>query len=239
MIWCREDAINASCWRTWFISWFLKSVLLSDNMYLGQCEMEGTDLWMWILWCLLMCLVLGKPQAILWGDQWWWRICLFLKWKSHILWLSLWLFYQMVIPVSLSFAMVRLNLGFSLQHSVQLAVYFLISLFMPFQSIDVLWCFMFSEYVQVAPWWPSLSYASMSTVYFYDFGMTRAKNFWFEFLTCLYSNPLLCRKRSTSILCFSILIDAWRCICSSACNLSLVSSFGVASDVSVTLGISV
>ena len=79
------------------------------------------------------------------------------------------------------------------------------------------------------------------------FCITRAKNFWFGLVTCLYSNPLLCRKRSTS--CFNAFPFARHleahlqkgsvlCICSSACNLSLVSSFVMASGVSVTLGIS-
>ena len=89
-----------------------------------------------------------------------------------------------------------------------------------------------------------MSCASTSTVYFYAFGVTRAKNFWFESMTFLYSNPLMCRKRSAPFLVLFYLIDAWRCtcrifcICSRACNLSLVSSFGVASFVSVTLVIS-
>ena len=84
-------------------------------------------------------------------------------------------------------------------------------------------------------------------MYFYDFGMTRAKNFWFECVTCLYSNPLKCRKRSAS--CFGAFpFDrhlemhlqnvSVLCICSSACNLSLVSSFGMKSGVSMILVIS-
>ena len=98
--------------------------------------------------------------------------------------------------------------------------------------------------VQVAPWWPSLSCASMSTVYFYDFGMTRAKNVWFKSVICLYSNPLMCRQRSAS--CFNAFLfdrhldmcldnGSHLCICSRVCNLFLVSSLGVASGVSVTL----
>ena len=78
-------------------------------------------------------------------------------------------------------------------------------------------------------------------------GMTRAKNFWFESVTHLYSNALMCKKRSAS--CFGdFLFDRHLemhlqkgpvcCISSSACNLSLVSSFGVASGMSVTLEIS-
>ena len=70
------------------------------------------------------------------------------------------------------------------------------SLFMPFQK----YCHLMRQYVLVAPWWPYLSCASMSTVYFQTFGMTRVKNFWFESVACLYSNPLMWRKRSAS--CF-------------------------------------
>ena len=103
------------------------------------------------------------------------------------------------------------------------------------------------QYVQVAAWWPSLSCASTSTMYFHAFGRVRAKNFWFESMTCLCSNPVICRKRSAS--CFGALsfdrcleMHLWNgsdlCICSKACNLSPVSSFGMASSVSVTLVIS-
>ena len=67
------------------------------------------------------------------------------------------------------------------------------------------------QYVWAAPWWPSLLCASMSTLYFHAFCMTRAKNFTFESVTCLYSNPLMCRKRSASCLVFFHLIDTWRC----------------------------
>ena len=100
------------------------------------------------------------------------------------------------------------------------------------------------QYVWVAPWWPSLSCTSMITVYLHYFGMTRAKILWLESMTCLYSNPLLCRKRSTS--CFSTFpfdscLEMWLqngsflCICSSACNLSSVSGFGMVSGVSMIL----
>ena len=89
-------------------------------------------------------------------------------------------------------------------------------------------------YVLVAPWWPSLSCASLSAVYFQNFGMTRAKNFWFESMTCLYSNPLMCRKRSVS--CFGafplhrhleicLQNGSILCICSRACSPSSVSEF--------------
>ena len=93
-------------------------------------------------------------------------------------------------------------------------------------------------------WLPSLSCASTSTVCFHDFGMTRARNFWFESVTCLYSNPLMCKKTSASCLS-AILFDrclqmclqngSVLCICSRACNLSSVSSSGMTSGVSVTL----
>ena len=66
-------------------------------------------------------------------------------------------------------------------------------------------------------------------------------------MTCLYSNPLMCRKRSA--LCFgSLPFDRHLemhlqnglvlCICSSACNLSVVSGFGNVSGVSGTVVIS-
>ena len=77
--------------------------------------------------------------------------------------------------------------------------------------------------------------------------MSRTKDFWFESVTCLYSNPLTGRKRSAS--CFGafpfyrhlkmhLQKGSVLCICSSACNVSLISSFGMASGVPVTLGIS-
>ena len=92
-----------------------------------------------------------------------------------------------------------------------------------------------------------LSCASVSTVYFHALGMTRAKNFWFESVTCLQSNPLMCRKRSASCLgvflfdrCLKMHLPKRSvfCIYRSACNLTSVSSFGMASGVSVTLVIS-
>ena len=72
--------------------------------------------------------------------------------------------------------------------------------------------------------------------------MTRAKNFWFEYVTCLHSNPYMCKKRSASCFgafpfdrCLEMHLQKGSvfCICSSACNLSLVSGFGAASGVAV------
>ena len=103
------------------------------------------------------------------------------------------------------------------------------------------------QYVWVVPWWPSLSGACISTVYFYTFGNDKNQELWFESMTFLYSNPLMCRKRSA--LCFGafpfdrhlemhLQNGSVFCICSRAYDLSLVSSFGMASGVSVTLVIS-
>ena len=86
-----------------------------------------------------------------------------------------------------------------------------------------------------------------NTVYFHALVITRAKNLWCESVTCLYSNPFTCRKRSASCLgalpfdrCLEMCLQKGSvlCICISACNLSLVSSFGMASGVSVTFIIS-
>ena len=84
----------------------------------------------------------------------------------------------------------------------------------------------------------------MSTVYFQDFGMTRAKNFWFESVTCLYSNPLTCRKKLASFFGFDRHLE--KCLqnrsilytCSRACSLSSGSGFGIASAASLTVIIS-
>ena len=65
-------------------------------------------------------------------------------------------------------------------------------------------------------------------------------------MTCLYMNPLICRKRSAS--CFgAFLFDTCLemhlqngsvlCICSRACNQPAVSGFGMVSGVSVTSGV--
>ena len=92
------------------------------------------------------------------------------------------------------------TLDFSLQHSVQLAIYFQMSLFILFQY----YCHFMRQYVQVIPWSPSLSCASTNIVYFQAFGMMSAINFWFTSMTCLYSSPLMCMKRSAS--CFGVLL---------------------------------
>ena len=86
------------------------------------------------------------------------------------------------------------------------------------------------------------SCASMNTVYFQVFGMTRAKNFWFESVTCLYSNSLMRRKRSASCcgafpfdrhLEIHLQNESILCICSRACSLSSVSGFDVVAGVSL------
>ena len=68
-----------------------------------------------------------------------------------------------------------------------------------------------------------------------------------KLLTCLYSNSLMYRKRSASsfgVLLFDKCLEihlqnrSVLCICSRVCSLSLVSGFGVASGVSVTVVIS-
>ena len=87
----------------------------------------------------------------------------------------------------------------------------------------------------------------MSIVYFHALGMTGAKNVWSKSMTYLYSNPLMWRKKTGSCFgafpfyrCLEMYLqnESVLCICSSACNLSLVSSFGMAFGVSVTLVIS-
>ena len=87
----------------------------------------------------------------------------------------------------------------------------------------------------------------MSTVYFHDFGYDKNQEFWFESMTYLYSNPLLCRKRSTSCFgafpfdrCLEMHLQngSVLCIWISACNLSLVRSFDMASGVPMILVIS-
>ena len=87
----------------------------------------------------------------------------------------------------------------------------------------------------------------MSTVYFHALSVIRAKNIWFESITCLYSNPFTYRKRSASCLGafpfeshleMPLQKGSVLCTSSSTCNLSSVSSFGVASGVSVILMIS-
>ena len=89
------------------------------------------------------------------------------------------------------------------------------------------------QHIWVAPWWQGLSCASMSAVYFWLL-------VWFESISCLYSNPLMCIKRSAS--CFGAFPferclenGSILCICSRACSLSSVSGFGVAPGVSVTV----
>ena len=87
----------------------------------------------------------------------------------------------------------------------------------------------------------------MSTVYFQAFGITRTRNFWFESMRGLYSNPLMCRKISASYFgafpfdrCLETCLQngSVLCICSRACNLFSVSGFGMASGMSVTAVIS-
>ena len=79
-------------------------------------------------------------------------------------------------------------------------------------------------------------------MYFHALGMARAKNFWFESVTCLYSNHLMWRKRQASYLKafpfdrhFEMCLQEGSvlCLCSIVCNLSSVSSFGMVSGVSV------
>ena len=74
----------------------------------------------------------------------------------------------------------------------------------------------------------------------------RAKNFWFESVTCLWSNPFTCKKRLAlcmgtfwfdSHLEMHLQNGSVLCIFSSACNLFMVSSFGVVLGVPVTSGV--
>ena len=102
------------------------------------------------------------------------------------------------------------------------------------------------QYVCVFPWCPSLLWASTSTVYFQDLGMTRARNFCLKSVTCLYNNPLTWVKRS--VLCSG----AWPfdkhfdmhlqngsvfCIWSRASNLSPVRVLGIGIVSGATFGV--
>ena len=92
------------------------------------------------------------------------------------------------------------------------------------------------QYVWEFPWWPSLSWASTSTVYFQDLGITKVRNFLPASVMCLYRRPLTGVKVSTSwwgALPFSNLLEmclqngSVLCIWSKASRQSAVSGFGV------------
>ena len=92
------------------------------------------------------------------------------------------------------------------------------------------------QYVCELPWWPSLSWAFTNTVYFQDFGMTKARNFLPVSVTCLYNSTLTWVKGSNSwwgALPFRNLLEihlqngSALCICSKASKQSAVSGFGV------------
>ena len=98
----------------------------------------------------------------------------------------------------------------------------------------------------MVPWWLSLSWASTKIVYFHALGITRARNFWLELVTCLYSNPHTCMKRWVSCwgaFLFDKHLDIHLqkgsvfCICRRACSLSPVRDFGVGSIAFVTSGV--
>ena len=91
------------------------------------------------------------------------------------------------------------------------------------------------QYVHELPWWPSLLWASTSTVYFQDLGMTKLRNFLPASVICLYKSPLTWAEVSNSwwgALLFSYLLEMCLqngsvfCICSKASKRSTVSGFG-------------
>ena len=86
----------------------------------------------------------------------------------------------------------------------------------------------FKQYVHVLPWSPNLPWASTSTVYFQDLGMTRARNFCPESIMCLYKNPLtwvkisfLCCSAFPLSNCLDMHLQNWSvfCIWNRACLL--------------------
>ena len=54
------------------------------------------------------------------------------------------------------------------------------------------------QYVQEFPWWPSLSWASTSTVYIHDLGITNPRNFLPASMMCYYRSPFTWVKVSNS-----------------------------------------
>ena len=92
------------------------------------------------------------------------------------------------------------------------------------------------QYVHELPWWPSLSWASMSTVNFQDLGITKVRNFLPASIICFYKSPLTWVKVSNpwwGALPFSNLLEmclqngSLPCICNKASQRSAVSGFGV------------
>ena len=128
-----------------------------------------------------------------------------------------------------------LTLFFSCWQRMQFAMYFWMSLFIPFQQ----YCLFIKQYVWELPWWPYLSWASTKTVYFQDFGMTKVRNCLPVSVTCLYNSPFTWVKVSNSwwgALPFSSLLEmhlqngSVLYICNRASSLSAVISFGVVVD---------
>ena len=96
------------------------------------------------------------------------------------------------------------------------------------------------------PWLPNLSWASTRTVYFQDFGITRARNFFPESVMYLYRSPLMWVNNCVSCLGSFPLdnhfeIHLWKgsvfCIWRRASNLSAVKDFGVGSSVDAMSGV--
>ena len=96
------------------------------------------------------------------------------------------------------------------------------------------------------PWCPSLSWAPTRTVYFHDFGVTKARNLCPELVICLYKSPLTWVKSSASCLgafpfdkhleiCLQkgSVFSIWR----RAPNLSAVKDLDVGCDVGVMSGV--
>ena len=124
------------------------------------------------------------------------------------------------------------TLALSHLQRMQFAIYFLMSLFIPFQQ----YWYLIRQYVWLFPWCPSLSWASTRMVNFHDLGMTRARNCLPASDTCLYRSPFTWVKVS-NLLCgalpFSSLLEmhlqkgSILCICSKASHQSAVNDFGV------------
>ena len=98
------------------------------------------------------------------------------------------------------------TLPLSCLQKTQSAMYFQMSLFMPFQY----YWHLKRQYVQEFPWWPSLSWASTRMVYFHDLGITSVRNFLPASMMCLYRSPFTWVKVSNSwwgALPFSSLLE--------------------------------
>ena len=198
---------------------------------------------MWILWYLLICLVLEKPPAILWGDLWQWGYACCLTWKFHILWPSQWLFYWKVVAVSLSFVQGKPEpLLFPCNRVCSELCIFWYPYSCLSSSIDILLDSMY-EWLpgdQVCHVLPQVLCISMLQVWQEPrlFGL----NPWHVcrvILSHVRRDQLHVWVLFHWIRCLEMHLKKGSvfCICSSACNLSVVSGFGVVLGVSMTSGV--